>query len=77
MQNQITFKKILINSFDKELSNTANKLNKLSSRVNEGSKAEKYYNKANLLLGNIHKISKGMDEIILENFNNSQKLKLH
>ncbi|MCB9260275.1 MAG: DUF814 domain-containing protein [Ignavibacteriales bacterium] len=62
--------------FDKELSNTANKLNKLSSRVNEGSKEEKYYNKANLLLGNIHKISKGMDEIILENFNNSQKVKI-
>ena len=51
--------------FDKELNSLSNKLNKLSSRIESGSNEEKYYKQANLLLSNIYRIKRGMQEIIV------------
>jgi len=51
--------------FDKELSNLANKLKKLSNRVESGAQDQLYYDQANILLANIYQLRKGMKEISL------------
>jgi predicted ribosome quality control (RQC) complex YloA/Tae2 family protein len=48
---------------NKELERTSNKLNDLKIRIDNGSKDEKYFTEANLLLSNIYLIKKGMKEI--------------
>ena len=63
--------------FEKELTSAANKLNKLNSRIESGSNEENYYNHANLLLSNIYKVKKGMQEIIVaDNNGNNLSIKL-
>ncbi len=62
--------------FDKELTSLANKLNKLSLRVESESNEEKYYQQANLLLANIYSIKKGMTEIFITDNGNDIKIKL-
>jgi predicted ribosome quality control (RQC) complex YloA/Tae2 family protein len=48
---------------EKELERTSNKLNDIKTRIENGSKDEKYFTEANLLLSNIYLIKKGMKEI--------------
>lgn len=48
--------------FDKELSSLSNKLNNLKKRLDNGSNEDMYYKQANLLLSNIYKFKKGMEE---------------
>jgi predicted ribosome quality control (RQC) complex YloA/Tae2 family protein len=60
--------------FDKELSSLANKLNKLSARVEAGSKDNLYYRQGNALLTNIYRLKKGMKEIIINDNASEEKL---
>jgi predicted ribosome quality control (RQC) complex YloA/Tae2 family protein len=60
--------------FDKELSSLANKLNKLSTRLEMGSKDKLYYQYGNALLTNIYAVKKGMKEIIIVDNSNDEKL---
>jgi predicted ribosome quality control (RQC) complex YloA/Tae2 family protein len=64
--NKSDLNKELENYFDKELSILATKLNKLSTRIEDGSKELEYSNYGNILLTNIYKITKGMSEITLD-----------
>lgn len=61
---------------EKELSIYSNKLNSLQQRIDEGSKEELYRKYADLLLSNLHKIKKGMKEIILDDFTTSETYKI-
>ena len=63
--NKSDLSKELANYLDKELATLANKLNKLSARIENGSKELEYSNYGNILLTNIYKIKKGQNEITL------------
>ncbi|MCB0747450.1 MAG: DUF814 domain-containing protein [Ignavibacteriae bacterium] len=70
------YKKELEKYFDKELSLLANKLNKLKSRIESGSKEELYYKYGNILLTNIYKIEKGENLINLKSFDETEDYKI-
>lgn len=61
---------------EKEMERVANKLNNLKSRIENGSKEDEYFIKANLLLSNIHRLQKGIKEIELEDFRSGTKIKV-
>ena len=63
--NKAGLSKELTDYFEKEISSLSNKLNKLSSRTENGSKELEYANYGNILLTNIYRIKKGLNEIIL------------
>lgn len=66
--NKSDLTKELSTYFDKELTTLSNKLNKLSSRIEEGSKEKLYSNYGSILLSNIYALKKGMHEILLNDF---------
>ncbi len=67
--NKSDLTKELSSYFEKELTSLSNKLNKLSNRIEEGSKEQLYSNFGSILLANIYSIKKGMQEISLYDFN--------
>ncbi|MCK5087985.1 MAG: NFACT family protein, partial [Melioribacteraceae bacterium] len=68
--------KIIKKHLDKELEKTSNKLNNLKSRVETGEKSDIYYNYGNLLLVNRDKFKKGMGEIIVDDIQENETIKI-
>ena len=66
--NKLDLTKEMSTFFEKELTTLSNKLNKLSNRIDEGSKEVEYSNYGSILLTNIYKLRKGMHEITLDDF---------
>jgi len=64
--------------FDKELQRFSDKINKLNFRIDKGSKENEYRKQANLLLANIHILSKGLQSICITDYetNNEITIKL-
>ena len=60
--------------FDKELQRLSDKINKLKFRIDEGSKEEEYRKTGNLLLANIHQISKGQASISIIDYENGNEV---
>jgi len=68
--------KIIKKYLDKVLEKISNKLNNLKSRVETGEKSDIYYNYGNLLLANRDKLEKGMKEIIVDDIQNNESIKI-
>ena len=60
----------------KELSGLSTKLNKLRSRVEQGSRDKEYNHYGSLLLANIDKIERGKSEIIVDDYTTGDKIKI-
>lgn len=60
----------------KEKERLSNKLNNLKSRIEAGSNEEKYYRYGNLLVGSLHLVKKGAEEIELTDYQNDEEVKI-
>lgn len=60
----------------KELEKAVEKLNNLKARIDNGSKEKLYHLYGNLLLTNLNKLNKGMEEIELEEYESGEKVKI-
>lgn len=72
--NIAELKKIIENHLDKEMHFLAEKLNKLQERIESGCKDELYKQYADILLSNIHNLTKGLKEITLYDFYSSKNI---
>lgn len=60
-------RKLIEKYLDKEINYLTKSISELKRKIEQGSKEQEYYNIGNLLLMNLNKINKGLDEIEVEN----------
>lgn len=74
--SEVDLRKRIEKHLSKEIERLANKLNNLKARVEPGSQENVYRHNADLLLGNINRLGKGMKEITLEDFQTNKKVRI-
>ena len=75
-KNKNNLRKVIEQYLNKEIKKTAVKLNNLKTRIENGSAQKKYNELAGLLLANISKLKKGLDEIEVEDYISNEKIKI-
>ncbi len=68
--------KVINNELEKKLSFLSNKINNLEQRVNTGSREKEYYKIGNLLLSNLHHITKEEDSINLYDYETDSEINI-
>ncbi|GAB6282007.1 MAG: NFACT RNA binding domain-containing protein [Ignavibacterium sp.] len=66
--------KLIEKYLDKEISYLSKNISDLSKKIEQGSKEQEYYNIGNLLLMNLNKFNKGLNEIDFENIFSDNKV---
>jgi len=61
---------------ESEIEKLSNRLNNLKIRIESGSKEKVYHKYADLLLSNIGSLHKGMKEIVLDDYNSTEQIKI-
>ncbi len=69
-------KKIIQKFLETEIQFLSNKINNLRGRIDAGSKENEYRKIAQLILSNLHKIKKGMNEVILFDYDENKELQI-